>query len=311
MTVAVSIGLPVYNGGRYVAEAIESVLAQTFADFELVVCDNASTDETEEICRTFERRDDRVRYERNTVNIGAVGNHNRCIEHSTGRYFMWLGSDDVLGASLLEQCVAALDGDPSAALAFPRLVYIDSNGTVRGSQTRPSLSILGGDAGVRAWQLVRLEVAGDDEVYSAIYSLVRREVLLQTRLHGSYVAADQVLLFELVLGGKLIQVEGAEFRRRQHERSSMQTHRTLEERAAWFGADDRGLGSLVHFSLFAHHFRAVLGSRLSPTTKVRASAAVTYRAAREWRNLGGDLKQVVLRSMRRDRRRPEFEEGSQ
>src|SRR4051812_17741515 len=67
----VSIGLPVYNGGRYVRAAIESLLSQTFTDFELIICDNASSDQTQSICTAFAARDPRVRYHRNATNIGA------------------------------------------------------------------------------------------------------------------------------------------------------------------------------------------------------------------------------------------------
>jgi hypothetical protein len=97
MDALVSIGLPVRNGERYVAGAIESALRQTFVDFELIVSDNASTDATESICRSFARQDSRVRYERSAEDRGAAGNHNRCFELSGGRYFMWLSYDDLLG----------------------------------------------------------------------------------------------------------------------------------------------------------------------------------------------------------------------
>ena len=86
-----SIGLPVYNGERYVREALEAVLSQTFSDFELVICDNASTDGTRKICQDVARNDSRVRYYRNAKNLGAARNFNRCftLAHPS-EYFKWM-----------------------------------------------------------------------------------------------------------------------------------------------------------------------------------------------------------------------------
>ena len=72
----VSVGMPVYNSEAYLREAVDSILSQSFADFELIISDNASTDSTEEICRAYASQDRRVRYLRSSVNIGANGNYN-------------------------------------------------------------------------------------------------------------------------------------------------------------------------------------------------------------------------------------------
>ena len=113
---AVSVGLPVYNGERYLAEAIESVLRQTFADFELVISDNASTDRTAEICRSFARADGRVRYHRNEANLGALPNFNRVFDLGRGRYFKWAAHDDVLRPELLRRCVDVLEDNRDAVV---------------------------------------------------------------------------------------------------------------------------------------------------------------------------------------------------
>ena len=90
----VSVGIPVFNGERFLAETIESILAQTFKDFEIVISDNASTDRTEEICRSYAARDPRIRYNRNDTNRGAAWNHNRVFELARGEYFKWQSHDD-------------------------------------------------------------------------------------------------------------------------------------------------------------------------------------------------------------------------
>jgi len=112
----VSVGMPVYNCERYVAEAIESHLRQTYTDFELVITDNASTDRSEEICRAYASRDPRIKYHRNPENLGAGGNFRRCFELAQGDYFRWTPSDDVVGPELLELCVEVLDRDPPPGL---------------------------------------------------------------------------------------------------------------------------------------------------------------------------------------------------
>src|SRR3546814_4612052 len=109
--------MPVYNGERYVASAIESLLAQDFEDFELIISDNGSTDRTEEICREFASRDPRIRYVREEENQGASWNFNRVFELARGEYFRWACHDDACEPTHLSRCVELLDeSPPSVAL---------------------------------------------------------------------------------------------------------------------------------------------------------------------------------------------------
>ena len=113
----VTIGLPVYNGQNYLVETLESLLAQTYTDFELVISDNASTDRTEAICRQYAAGDARIRYYRNDENIGASANYNRAFELGRGEYFKWAAHDDLLAPTYLERCVEVLDANPDVVLA--------------------------------------------------------------------------------------------------------------------------------------------------------------------------------------------------
>src|SRR5262245_34163763 len=108
----VSIGLPVYNGDNFIRQTIESYLSQTFEDFELIISDNASTDRTEEICRTFAVQDRRVRYTRNKENIGLARNYNQVFTMSCGEYFKWADHDDMCRPTFLMKCVQALEEHP-------------------------------------------------------------------------------------------------------------------------------------------------------------------------------------------------------
>ena len=124
----VSIGMPVYNGADYIAESIASVLAQTYRVFELIVCDNCSTDNTKEIVRGFS--DPRIRYIRNPKNLGLVGNANRCLELATGEYIGILHHDDVMMPDNLERKVRLLDEHPNVGFVHSNIILIDSKGEV-------------------------------------------------------------------------------------------------------------------------------------------------------------------------------------
>lgn len=124
----VSLALPVYNGERFVADAIRSVLAQDYDNFELIITDNASTDGTEKICRDFAASDERVRYVRNERNLGAGPNYNLGFALSRGKYFKWCACDDRISDNFLGACVAALEENKDAVLAYGTTQTIDQNG---------------------------------------------------------------------------------------------------------------------------------------------------------------------------------------
>src|SRR5688500_18206971 len=124
----VSIGMPVRNGQKYIREAIDSILAQTFTDWELIVCDNASTDATEQIVRDFAAGGPRSRYHRNPAVLGPAANHNLGVELSRGEYFRWHAHDDMIAPRYLDECVKALDADPSIVCVYPRTTIVDDRG---------------------------------------------------------------------------------------------------------------------------------------------------------------------------------------
>src|SRR5207244_8337852 len=115
----VSIGLAVYNGERFLRQTLDSIAAQTFEGFELVISDNASSDSTEEICRTYAARDSRIKYSRNSVNIGGNDNFNRAFRLSSGQYFRWSAADDIFAPTSLEVCVNVLDEHAEVVLCYP------------------------------------------------------------------------------------------------------------------------------------------------------------------------------------------------
>ncbi|OAI50970.1 hypothetical protein AYO44_05265 [Planctomycetaceae bacterium SCGC AG-212-F19] len=114
----VSIGMPVFNEEDYVADALDSLLGQSFGDFELIVSDNGSTDRTRQICEEYARKDRRIRYFRQQRNRGATYNFNFVFEESKADYFMWAACDDRWSSDCLNEYVESLESHPSAALVF-------------------------------------------------------------------------------------------------------------------------------------------------------------------------------------------------
>jgi glycosyltransferase involved in cell wall biosynthesis len=122
----VSIGMPVFNGEKFIHEAINSLLSQTFTDFELIISDNASTDKTEAICREYEKKDKRIRYVRQKENIGVIANFKYVLDQSAGEYFMWAAADDVWGKTWIKALLPI--STKMQCLAYGRLITINNEG---------------------------------------------------------------------------------------------------------------------------------------------------------------------------------------
>ena len=125
-TPKVSVCMPVYNGGDYITDSIKSVLTQTYKSFNLIVCDNCSTDNTGEIVRNF--NDPRLIYMRNKKNLGLVGNHNRCLELANGEYIYFLHHDDIMLPDNLALKVSILDEHPNVGFVHSDVLFMDKNG---------------------------------------------------------------------------------------------------------------------------------------------------------------------------------------
>lgn len=211
-----TIALPVYNGARFLAQTVRSVLQQTFTDFELIIGDNASTDETGEIARQLAAGDPRIRYVRNERNLGLAGNYNALYGRSGAELFKWAPCDDAYEPEFLARCVAALDRDSRAVLAYCRARFIDTSGNTL------EISDPGWDLRrEEPWQRLLFAIHASHWVNS-INGVIRREALARTRLFPRYVAGDYVLLGELSLLGTFIEVPEPLYLRRLHPGSSSQ-----------------------------------------------------------------------------------------
>src|SRR5881296_3232713 len=235
-TPRVSMAVPVYNGERYLGEALDSLLAQTYHDFELIICDNASTDGTGEIARSYASMDERVRYVRNERNLGLAGNVKRAFQLSSGEYFRWHAADDVCAPQFLARCVAVLDRHPAVVLAYPRTKLIDADGRVTAAYD-DGLHLQAARPSVRFQQL--LERVG---YVNAQFGLLRAEVLRRTGLLGSYPAADVVFVAQLSLHGTFWEVPSFLFYRRFHPGAASRMDRA-QLRVVWDPTSGRRSGS--------------------------------------------------------------------
>jgi len=204
-----SIALPVYNGERHISEAFESLLGQTYEDFELIVSDNASTDGTSEICLRYARQDHRIRYIRQKRNIGLVPNHIFVLEQAKGALFKSAAHDDLYARDLLARCVHALDEDPHAVLAHAWSAVVDNAGSVVGT-FGPGVALDAPRAADR-FRSVLYEGCHDYE-----YAVIRTGTLRRMRHQGSFHLADRLMNAELVLHGGFRQVEEWLYFRREH-----------------------------------------------------------------------------------------------
>jgi glycosyltransferase involved in cell wall biosynthesis len=126
----VSIGMPVYNGALYLREALDSLLRQSCSNWELIISDNVSIDETEKICTSYANQDSRIQYIRQSHHISLGQNYNAVLRASKGFYFMWAAHDDIWHPRFLEKCVQKLENNPQVGMVFCNYVFIDEQGVI-------------------------------------------------------------------------------------------------------------------------------------------------------------------------------------
>ena len=232
----ISIGLPLYNGERYLEETLESVLSQDFTDFELLISDNGSTDSSQAICDAYARKDGRIRYTRLPKNLGAAANYNRVFRMAQGEYFKWIAHDDRIKPSFLSRCIEkfeSFEGPP--VLIYPKTELIDQNGHVVG-ENPPTMRATSNRPFLRAFEAIQ----GMGAVADAVFGVFKRNMLTKTRLIGHFFAADRVVLFEAALLGHIVQLEGEPlFQRRIHPEMSTKANLSHEDRLRWYDPNAR------------------------------------------------------------------------
>ncbi len=241
-----SIGLPVYNGEKFLRCALVSILQQDYTDFELIISDNASTDATQSICREFAAKDQRVRYYRNETNIGASRNFNYVVTLARGEFFKWAAHDDVHMPGFLKQCMEVIEQAPATVvLVTTKTIVIDEHGKfediiVESLDTRHP----------RPHQRVA-DVMRRVFWASALFGVFRIEALKKTRLSDAFFASDYVLLVEVAVLGEIWEVPEVLFHARFHPGMSTKVNKNWRELQAWFNPLQRGLKCRIppHFRM--------------------------------------------------------------
>ena len=204
----VSIGLPVYNGGKYLAEAIESILNQDFKDFELIISDNNSSDQTREICERYEKSDNRVRYVRLSENLGAGKNFLNVLALSRSPYFMWASHDDLHEKTFIRKCLEKIQTDESIVLVYPRTKLLNSdskylgiaNDHVKADQEDPAERFC--------------HLMCEIKLCNMFYGLFRSDAVKKAKSWGKTLFEDNLFLAEMSFAGKIIQIPEPLFIRR-------------------------------------------------------------------------------------------------
>lgn len=262
----VGLGMPVFNGAAFLAETLESILRQSFEDFELVICDNASTDATEAICRAFAARDSRIRYHRNATNLGAHPNYNRTFQLARGKYFKWVPHDDVLHPDYLAACVLALEESRDAVACQTQLDFIDGMGAKLGLV---GTNLAGADS-VQAATRFRAATLRPHNCYE-VMGLFRRSELGASVLLESFHGADRALVADMALRGRILHVPQPLLRVRDHAQRYTRARIRPQDRAVWHDTRLKGKQTFPTWRLYGKYWSIIARSQAPLQQRTRAA----------------------------------------
>jgi glycosyltransferase involved in cell wall biosynthesis len=276
----VTIGLPVYNGERYLEAALNSLSAQTLTNFELIISDNASTDRTEVICRAYAARDRRIQYVRQPTNLGVVRNFNLLVGLANAPFFKWASADDVVAPDLLERCVAVIEQDPSIVLVHSQTRFIGAKGELLplDDSGLSLMDVRPSDRLRRLWRILGY--------CNAQYGVMRTDALRQTGLFGRFVGADLCFLAEIAMLGKFFEIPDHLLFRRFHEEAA--SNLSPEQLLEHYGFERRKL-VLYHWRHLFENTKAVLRAPIDTTERLRALILVAKRMIWQRSALGQEL----------------------
>lgn len=256
----VSIGLAVRNGEAFLGKVFGSLLHQSFADFELIISDNASTDATAAICRDFAEHDPRIVYVRQSENIGAYENLNVVMRLARGTYFMWGADDDWWSENWIETMLAGLDDE--TALCFGEVAEVEYDGRVRQHRLLRAFSRQ------KHLRVIDCYLRERWEAGVLIYGLIRTALVLECRLNPDYgLTADQDFIAQVAHHGQIKLVKGAKF----YKRNKVNQHEL-----SWWDKAGAYLENLKYLFDPREHWRYVKNSP-DPLAKVGLAAAVPVK----------------------------------
>ena len=289
----VIVGLPVYNGQKYLGAAIESHLSQSFGDFDLVISDNGSTDATPEICSNYASKDTRIKYLRSPENRGILWNHRRVFEaiESPNQYFRWAGADDIMEPGLLQAMVEVLNTRPGVEAVVPATKNINDHGEIIGSMAR-TLDLQSSDVFERAHDVL---VANYQHVIA--YGLLRASTLRLMRTRPDYIGWDPIFLWELALRGQMVQSAGPVLLRRFHP-GSISRVKTVKEMRKWVEPNSKAGMNFPHWTWAYERVRALIACPLSTRDRLRIGAFLARYTMWQRGALVRDVIQAARRTLR-------------
>jgi glycosyltransferase involved in cell wall biosynthesis len=287
-----TVGMTLYNVEHYLPLALDALLAQDFTDFELVACDNASSDRTWDIVTRYAARDPRIRPYRNETNLGQAGNFRRVVELARGELFKLQSHDDLPAPGMVGRCVGALDeAGPRTVLAYPQTRIISADGSDLGAWS---------DEGeLRApWAWLRVaRWAARWHLCNELFGVMRTDTLRRTHLLvDSVVSPDVLLLAELAMHGRFRQVPEELFFRRMHPAGTHQGERTLAEVAAYLEPQAQQRQVKTKYALTREVARRLPDGEVSTVTGHACAAAFTARYG--LRRVQGRLRRFGERHLR-------------
>lgn len=283
---AATVGVPVYNGERYLEQALDSVRAQDEPDLEILVSDNGSTDGTQEICRQAAADDPRVVYVRHEVNRGGAWNFNHLVARASAPYFTWAAADDVREPAFVRRCLETFaDTDPTTVLVYPRTRIIDARGQVTEELNDRDLACNEPTPHQRIGHFLRAQAA------HIFYGLHRTDVLRSTRGIRPTVGNDMVVLAEMACRGPFALVGEHLFLQRRHaEQFSAQGHGQV----AWHAPSASVRFSFPHTRVSVELVRGVLSSPISPAEKAACVATIPVAwTVPRWRGPASDVRTAL------------------
>ena len=289
--------MTLHNRAAYLPEAVESLLAQSFSDFTLVLVDDGSTDDSERLGRRFAERDARVRYVRLPERRGMVAAWRAAFEHATkdrATYFAWASDHDRWHPRWLETLVGTLQQYPEVVLAYPLTQRINPDGTPLAKPARQFETFGVGDRDAR-WRLFNRSdavAAGD-----MVYGLMRASAMREAGVFREVLCPDRLLLAELTLRGQIRQVPEVLWYRRQFAAGSIERQRsTLFPPGTKPPSPWTPPWYLHTRSLWATYARAANGPLAVPAGAARRMIAA-YAASYAWRHYGKSSVQRGLLSV--------------
>jgi len=261
----VTIGMPVFNEGAFLGSALDSLMAQDYVNFEIVISDNCSTDQTSKICLDYAEKFAQIKYKRLPENIGAAANFRFLQENIDGKYFMWAAGHDLWSENLVSKCVERLEESDNAVISFATSNWISKDGEHLSDKESGWCDTRGMNPIARFYTVLWGNM-------HPILGMIRSESLLLSKPFQSVLGADLILLSELALHGDFVHAVDALWSRRVVREDETYSQRVQRYRSKGYSLIDKRLTNRVPIlSLPIELMKVVFRSNLSFMQKVMNS----------------------------------------